>query len=254
MAFPRTVWDKARHATPDEVPTTLAEGVRERVEQVSRRIADAASQARRDPGEVELVAVTKAVPVSRIREALDAGIALLGENRVQEAREKIALLGSPAATWHLIGHLQTNKSNLAVELFDLIHSLDSFKLAASLDRHGAAMGKQVRVLVELNLGAEPAKFGIPESELLPLLNACRALPHLSIEGLMTIPPFRQNPQEARPFFQRLRALRDLASDTYPDSHLRHLSMGMSHDFEVAIEEGATLVRIGTAIFGEGPQG
>lgn len=232
----------------------MAEGIRERVEEVRRRIAEAAYQARRDPGEVGLVAVTKTVPASRIREALSAGIALLGENRVQEAKEKIGLLSSLAVEWHLIGHLQTNKSKLAVELFELIQSLDSLKLAASLNRHAAAMGKRVRVLVEVNLGGEPAKSGVSENELSPLLQACRAFDHLTVEGLMTIPPFRRDPRDVRPFFQRLRALRDQAADTYPNLHLRHLSMGMSHDFEVGIEEGATLVRIGTAIFGARVQG
>ena len=237
-----------------ETPASVEEGIGERVEQVRRRIAEAAVRARRDTDEVELVAVTKTVPVSGIRKALDAGVTLLGESRVQEAKEKVTLLGSLSAKWHLIGHLQTNKSKLAVELFDLIHSLDSLKLAASLDRHGAEAGKQVRVLVEVNLGGEPGKSGIRENELLPLLQACRALDHLTVEGLMTIPPFRRNPQDVRPFFQRLRALRDQANHTYPDFHLRHLSMGMSHDFEVGIEEGATLVRIGTAIFGQRVKG
>jgi len=232
----------------------VAEAIRDRVEEVRRRIAEAACQVRREPGEVELVAVTKTVPVSRIREALSAGITTLGENRVQEAREKIGLLSSLGVTWHLVGHLQTNKSQLAVGLFDLIHSLDSLKLAASLNRHAAAMGKRVRVLVEVNLGGEPAKSGVPENELLPLLQACRTFDHLTVDGLMTIPPFRRDPRDVRPFFQRLRALRDRAADTYPHLHLRHLSMGMSHDLEIGIEEGATLVRIGTAIFGERVQG
>ena len=232
----------------------MAEGIRERVEQVRQRIAEAARQGGRDTCKVELVAVTKTVPVSSIREAVSAGISSLGENRVQEARDKIPLLSSLAVQWHLIGHLQTNKSKLAVELFDLIHSLDSLKLAASLNRHAAVMGKRVRVLVEVNLGGEPAKSGVPENELLPLLQACRAFDHLALEGLMTIPPFRSDPRDVRPFFRRLRALRDQAADSYPHLDLRHLSMGMSHDFEVAIEEGATLVRIGTAIFGERVQG
>ena len=228
----------------------MGEGIGERIEQVKRRIAEAAGRAGRDLDEVELVAVTKTVPVHLIREAVDAGIKFLGENRVQEAKDKIAALSSLSVKWHLIGHLQTNKSKLAIELFDLIHSLDSLKLAASLDRHGASLGKQVRVLVEVNLEGEPGKSGVLENELPSLLEACQAFTHLAIEGLMAIPPFRENPQEVRPFFRRLRTLRDQSADTYPDYHLRHISMGMSHDFEVAIEEGATLVRIGTAIFGE----
>lgn len=211
-------------------------------------MAEAASRVGRDPDEVELVAVTKTVQVPMIREAIDAGVMLLGENRVQEASDKIALLSSLPITWHLIGHLQTNKSRPAVELFELIHSLDSVKLAAALDRHGATLRKQVRVLVEVNLGGEPSKAGILEHDLLPLLHACRQFTHLTIEGLMTIPPFRRNPQDVRPFFRRLRLLRDEAATACPDYPLRHLSMGMSHDYEIAIEEGATLVRVGTAIF------
>jgi pyridoxal phosphate enzyme (YggS family) len=183
-----------------------------------------------------------------IREAIDAGVMLLGENRVQEASDKIALLSSLPIKWHLIGHLQTNKSRPAVELFELIHSLDSVKLAAALDRHGAALRKQVRVLVEVNLEGEPSKTGILEHDLLPLLHACRQFTHLTIEGLTAIPPFCRNPQDVRPFFRRLRLLRDEAAKACPDYPLRHLSMGMSHDYEIAIEEGATLVRVGTAIF------
>ena len=227
----------------------MGEGVRERIEQVRRRIAEAAGRSGRDPNDVQLVTVTKAVAVSQIREALDAGLKVFGENRVQEAKGKVALLSSPSIQWHLVGTLQTNKSKLAVELFELIHSLDSVKLAACMDRHGAALRKQVRALIEVNLGGESDKSGLHESELLPLLQACRAYAHLTIEGLMAIPPFHRNPQDVRPYFRRLRLLRDRAADTHPDFRLRHLSMGMSNDFEVAIEEGATLVRIGTAIFG-----
>jgi len=227
----------------------VGEGVRERIEQVRRRIAEAAGRSGRDPDDVQLVAVTKSVAVSQIREALDAGLTVFGESRIQEAKGKVALLSSPSIQWHLVGHLQTNKSKLAVELFELIHSLDSVKLAASMDRHGAALRKQVRALIEVNLEGESDKSGLHESELLPLLQACRAYAHLTIEGLMAIPPFHRNPQDVRPYFRRLRLLRDRAADTHPDFRLRHLSMGMSNDFEVAIDEGATLVRIGTAIFG-----
>lgn len=226
----------------------MTERVRDRVEQVRQRMAEAARRADRDPDEIELVAVTKTVPVPRIREAVDAGAMLLGENRVQEASDKITLLSSLSVKWHLIGHLQTNKSRPAAELFELIHSLDSLKLAAALNRQGGALRKQIRVLVEVNLGGEPNKTGIIERDLLPLLQACRQYTHLTIEGLMAIPPYRRNPQEVRPFFRKLRQLRDQAVKAYPDYPFRHLSMGMSHDYEIAIEEGATLVRIGTSIF------
>jgi pyridoxal phosphate enzyme (YggS family) len=217
-------------------------------------MADSARRVGRDPDEVGLIAVTKTVPVARIREAVEAGATLLGENRVQEAADKIGLLSSLPIAWHLIGHLQTNKSRPAAELFELIHSLDSLKLAVALDRHGASLRKQVRILVEINLGGESSKTGILEHDLVPLLQACRQLTHLTIEGLMAIPPFRKNPQDVRPFFRRLRQLRDQAAKACPDYPLRHLSMGMSHDYEIAIEEGATLIRVGTAIFEGRPDG
>ncbi len=236
-----------------EAGTIVGAEIRARVEQVRGRIAEAADRAGRRPGDVELVAVSKAVPISRICEAVNAGVTVLGENRVHEAREKVPLLESPAVTWHLVGHLQTNKGKLAVELFDLIHSVDSLRLAHALDRHGASLGKRVRVLVQVELGGESTKSGIREHQLIPLLHACRNLSHLAVEGLMVIPPFREHPEEVRPFFRQLRELRNRANDACADSQLVHLSMGMSHDFEVAIEEGATLVRIGTAIFGERPQ-
>ncbi len=230
----------------------MTEQVRDRVEQVRQRMAEAARRAGRDPDEVELVAVTKTVQVSVIREAINAGVILLGENRVQEASDKIALLSSLAIKWHLIGHLQTNKSRSAAELFELIHSVDSLKLAAALDRHGVSLQKQIRVLVEVKLDGEPSKTGILEHDLLPLLESCRQFTHLAIEGLMAIPPFCWNPQDVRPFFRSLRLLRDQAAKACPDYQLHHLSMGMSHDYEIAIEEGATLVRVGTAIFERRP--
>lgn len=226
----------------------MTERIRDRIELIRGRIAEAARRVGRDPGEVELVAVTKTVQVPRIREAVEAGVTLFGENRVQEAADKIALLSALPIRWHLIGHLQTNKSRAAAELFELIHSLDSVKLAAALDRHGAALQKRIRVLVEVNLDGELSKSGILEHDLAPLLDACRQFSNLVIDGLMAIPPFRKHPEDVRPFFRRLRLLRDEAAKLYPDYPLRHLSMGMSHDYEVAVEEGATLVRVGTAIF------
>ncbi|NJD69876.1 MAG: YggS family pyridoxal phosphate-dependent enzyme [candidate division NC10 bacterium] len=232
----------------------MAERIRDRIEQARGRMAEAAVRVGRDPDEFELIAVTKTVQVPRIREAIEAGAAVLGENRIQEAADKIALLSAFPIRWHLIGHLQTNKSRAAAELFEVIHSLDSIKLAAALDRHGAALQKRIRVLVEVNLEGEPSKSGILEHDLVPLLDACRQFSNLVIAGLMAIPPFRKHPEDVRPFFRRLRLLRDEAAKLYPNYPLRHLSMGMSHDFEVAIEEGATLVRIGTAIFEARPEG
>jgi pyridoxal phosphate enzyme (YggS family) len=224
----------------------MIEGFQERLAAVRRRIETAAARSGRPSSAVTLVAVSKTMPATAIREAVSAGVKILGENRVQEAREKIEALPG-AAEWHLIGHLQTNKARLAVGLFDCIHSLDSVRLAQELGRHAEEAGRRLRCLVEVNVGEEAQKSGIGAADVRPLLEAAQRLPPLSVHGLMTIPPFLSGPELVRPFFRRLRELRDrLESEgwTLPD-----LSMGMSHDFEVAIEEGATLVRIGTAIFG-----
>jgi hypothetical protein len=227
----------------------MAEGFHDRLLQVQERIRTAAERAGREAASVTLVAVSKTVPVQVVREALAAGVTILGENRVQEARDKIAAL-SGRGTWHLVGHLQTNKAKLAVQLFDLIHSLDSPRLAEALDRSAEQAGRVVRCLVEVNLGGEESKSGTTEEGVRPLLEAAARLAHLRIEGLMTVPPFLPDPEQVRPFFRRLRSLRDkLAGEGF---RLAELSMGMTHDFEVAIEEGATMVRIGTAIFGPRP--
>jgi len=227
----------------------MAESFQERLLRVQDRIRAATARAGRDAASVTLVAVSKTVPVDVIRQALAAGVTILGENRVQEARDKIASLPGQAR-WHLVGHLQTNKAKLAVQLFEMIHSLDSLKLAEALDRQGQQAGTAVRCLVEVNLGGEESKSGTTEEGVRPLLEAAGRLSHLRIEGLMTIPPFLPDPEQVRPFFRRLRDLRDrLAGEGFC---LPELSMGMTHDFEVAIEEGATMVRIGTAIFGPRP--
>ena len=220
--------------------------IRERVAAVRRRIEGAAERSGRAASAVTLVAVSKTMPVETVREAVAAGATILGENRVQEARDKIAAL-SVAAEWHLIGHLQTNKAKLAVSLFDRIHSLDSIRLAQEMERHAAEAGRRVRCLVQVNVGGEGQKNGASEDEIRPLLEAAGRLPHILVEGFMAIPPFLSDPEAIRPFFRRLRVFRDeLAGDGFS---LPDLSMGMTHDFEVAIEEGATLVRVGTAIFG-----
>lgn len=186
------------------------------------------------------------MPAEAVREAVAAGARILGENRVQEAGEKIALLPG-LAEWHLVGHLQTNKAKQAIRLFDRIHSLDSARLAEELNRRAREAGRRMRCLVEVNLGEETQKSGVSEKEIRPLLEAAARMPHLAIDGLMTIPPFLSEAAAARPYFRRLRFLRDqLAAEGFA---VAELSMGMTHDFEVAIEEGATLVRIGTAIFG-----
>ena len=224
----------------------------ERLAQVQARITAAARRVGRDPAAITLVAVSKTVPPDHIKDAVAAGVAVLGENRVQEAQDKIRALGR-VAQWHLVGHLQTNKAKLAVQLFDMIHSLDSIRLARELDRHAAALGKRMPCLVEVNQGGELTKSGLTELDVLPFLEEAAALPNLEIVGLMSVPPYCENPEDVRPYFQILRALRSAAAaEAFPGVRMEHLSMGMSHDFEVAIEEGATMVRVGTAIFGPRP--
>ena len=226
--------------------------ISERLAQVQGRIAAAARRAGRDPASITLVAVSKTVPLDRIKEGVAAGLTVLGENRVQEAREKIEALGR-LAQWHLVGHLQTNKAKLAVQLFDLIHSLDSMKLARELDKQARALGKRIPCLMEVNQGGELTKSGLGEADVLPFLREAAALQSIEILGLMSVPPFLENPEDVRPYFRRLRELREAAAAAgIPGLRMDHLSMGMSHDFEVAIEEGATMVRIGTAIFGPRP--
>ena len=216
------------------------------LERVRERLARAAERAGRRPDDVLLIAVSKTVEVERIRAAVAAGITALGENRVQEAKSKIAELGRPAA-WHLIGHLQSNKARDAVELFDLIHSLDRLELARELERRAGARGQVVEALLQVNVGGEASKGGVGPDAVGETLDAIGKLPHVRVRGLMTIPPEVERPEDARPWFRRLRELGERHG-------LRELSMGMSHDFEVAVQEGATMVRVGTAIFGPRPPG
>jgi pyridoxal phosphate enzyme (YggS family) len=212
-------------------------------------MAAAALRAGRTPETVELVAVSKTVDLPRIREGIAAGIKTLGENRVQEAEEKIADLGR-SVSWHLVGHLQTNKAKIAVSLFDLIHSLDSLRLAEALERQAEMQERTVRLLVEVNVAREESKSGVTPENLIPLLRSVSSMSHLQVVGFMAIPPFFEEADEARPHFRRLRELAaEVSALGIPSIEIKHLSMGMSHDFEIAIEEGATLVRIGTAIFG-----
>lgn len=211
-------------------------------------------RAGRSPEEVKLVAVTKTVEIERIIEAIDAGLRVFGENRVQEAQKKIQDLRFKIQNklqWHLIGHLQRNKAKYAVQLFDLIHSVDSIGLAEELNRQAEKIGKIQSILVQVKLSEEDTKHGIEEEDLVSLIERIRDLKNLRLEGLMTMPPYFEDIEMVRPYFRRLRELRDTINSSHiTNNALRELSMGMSHDFEVAIEEGATLVRIGTAIFGE----
>ena len=226
--------------------------VSDAVGRLEERMQAALHRAQRtDP--VTLVAVTKLIDPERIADAYRCGIRHFGENRVQEAAEKRRFLSLPNATWHLVGHLQSNKARQAVELFDWIQSVDSSALAERLNRLAAASGKRVPVLIQVNLGNEPSKQGISEEGLLPLVERTAALPHLDLRGLMCLPPYFDDPEQVRPFFRQLAEWRDtLAARLPPGVNLRELSMGMSHDFEVAIEEGATMIRVGTALFGPRP--
>jgi hypothetical protein len=218
--------------------------IRANLDRVRERVTRAAERAGRRASDVLLIGVSKTVDVARIRQAIDAGVAALGENRVQEARDKVKELGRPVP-WHLIGHLQTNKVRDALELFDVIHSLDRLDLAKELDKRARTRGRTVDVLVEVNVAAEASKGGVAPDGLGELLEAVAAMPSLKVRGLMAIPPEAKDPDDSRVWF---RALRKLA-----ERHgFSELSMGMSGDFEVAIEEGATMVRVGTAIFGPRP--
>jgi len=228
----------------------------ERVASVRGRIAAAAARAGRDPASVTLVAVTKTVPAETVAAAYRLGLRVFGENRVQEAQAKRAILDLPGARWELIGHLQTNKVAAALTLFERIQSVDSLRLAHALDARAAAAGRAaVPVLLEVNVAGEATKGGFAPDELAAAGREVAALPHLRPEGLMTVAPIATDPEEVRPVFSRLRALRDWLRDEVPlgsDGGWRELSMGMTDDFEVAIEEGATLVRVGRALFGERP--
>ncbi len=217
---------------------------------VMDRIASAAQRGGRDPSLVRLVTVTKTVDVARIREAVAAGAKILGENRVQEAKEKIEELGN-VASWHLIGRLQTNKAKYAVKLFDLIHSVDGVELAKELDKQAAKISKVQQVLIEVSIAGEASKAGVRIDETMDLIKEAAKLRNIAVQGLMTMPPFSDNPEDSRPYFRKLRELaQSVAREDLPGVSMKELSMGMSGDFEVAIEEGATMVRVGTAIFGE----
>ena len=223
------------------------------IDTILDRIRSAALAAGRRPENVRLVAVSKTVPAERVREAVAAGITLLGENYIQEAREKVEALHDLGLSWHFIGHLQSNKAKYAVRLFDMIHSVDSIKLARELDKQAAKNAKMQDILIQVNTGKEASKSGVYEEEALALVREAGRMEHLAVKGLMTLPPYFNAPEKVRPYFQALRELRDRIRDEALDGvAMEELSMGMTGDFEAAIQEGATLVRIGTAIFGERP--
>ena len=220
--------------------------------QILGRIGTAAQRAGRNPRDIKLVAVSKTHPPSVLIEAIEAGISIFGENKVQEAEDKITEIGRSRAEWHLIGHLQSNKARKAVQLFDVIHSVDSVELAERLERICIEEGrKALPVFVQVDLAGEETKSGIAEADLPEIVEFLRGCQRLRFSGLMVLPPFFDEPEATRPFFIRLREIRDalVAQNAFTDRR-GELSMGMSHDFEVAVEEGATVVRVGTAIFGE----
>lgn len=224
--------------------------LQERIKDVRGRIVDACRRSGRRPESIRFVAVTKTLEPSTIREAYDAGLREFGENRVQECSEKKAALADLDVTWHLIGHLQSNKANLARSLFDYVHSVDSLRIAAALSAATPSSAKPLPVLLQVNLAREEQKSGVPEEEAPALAEAISHLPGVELRGLMLIPPFFDNPELARPYFSSLRLLAErIAALKLPGVLMSELSMGMSHDFEIAIEEGATIVRVGTAIFG-----
>lgn len=220
----------------------------ERIAAIQERISSACARAGREPGSVTLVAVSKTHPPEAIREAANAGLTVFGESRVQEARAKIPLCPS-GISWHLVGHLQSNKVKHAVQLFEVIHSVDSFRLLEAVDRACDEAGRRMDVLLEVNVSGEAVKFGLGPEAVPDVLKRANELMRVNVAGLMTMPPFAEDAEKARPHFRRLRELRDKwrAESGFA---LDQLSMGMSGDFEVAIEEGATLVRVGTALFGE----
>ena len=222
------------------------------LEQVKARIQAALARAgRRD--QVTLVAVTKTVDPVRIAEAYRCGVRHFGENRIQEFAEKRSRLTLPGTTWHMVGHLQSNKAKRAAEWFDWVESLDSLRLAQRLDHAADQVGKRLPVLIQVHLGGEESKFGVEEQALLSLVEHVATLEHLELRGLMVLPPYFDDPEQVRPCFRRLPQLaEEIARQQIPRVAMRELSMGMSHDFEVAIEEGATIVRLGTALFGPRP--
>jgi len=238
--------------------TSLSSSVRERYEQTLGRIAAAECRASRAAGSTRLVVVTKSQPREVVEAAIEAGVKLLGENYPEEAVGKIQSIPAPGVEWHMIGHVQSRKADLIPGNFALMHSLDSLKLANRLDKFAAEAGVNLPVLLEFNVGPEETKSGWRAANendwpnLLPEIDMALKLRHLTVRGLMTMPPWFEDPEPARPYFQTLRRLRDHLANSFPGANWSELSMGTSMDFEVAVEEGATLVRVGTAIVGPRP--
>jgi pyridoxal phosphate enzyme (YggS family) len=228
----------------------VASTVENNIAVIRNRIAEAALRSGRNVSDIRLMAVTKTVDDSRIMEAINAGVEIIGESYVQEAKRKIEKMGRPIE-WHMIGYLQGNKAKYAVRLFDMIHSVDRMELAVELDRRAGLAGRRMNVLIEVNTSGEKTKSGVPHQEAVQLVKETAPLENLSIRGLMTMPPWFDDPEDSRPYFTTLRALRDrVLEERIPGVEMAEMSMGMSGDFEVAVEEGATIVRVGRSIFGE----
>ncbi|UCD91491.1 MAG: YggS family pyridoxal phosphate-dependent enzyme [Desulfobacterales bacterium] len=226
-------------------------GLITRLQHIKHRIKKTAEACGRDPEAIRLVVVSKTISADRVKEAIEAGVTDLGENYVQEARNKFNALAAYPASWHFIGHLQSNKAKYAVRLFDLIHSVDTMKLARELHKYSEKINKIQDILIQVNISEENSKSGVYVEDTRDLVKQISLLKHVSIKGLMTMPPFFDAPEKARSYFSALRNLRDrIVDENIPNVCLDELSMGMTGDYEVAIEEGATLVRIGTAIFGK----
>ena len=223
--------------------------IKNNLEIINEKIKKAALKASRNPEEIKLVAVTKTATIEQIKEAISAGVEIIGENRVQEAKEKYQILTADIE-WHLVGHLQTNKAKYAIEIFDLIHSVDGIKLAKEIDRRSLQFGMITNVLVEVNISGEETKYGIKPEEVEPFLKEISEFSRIRVKGLMTIAPIVEDKEEVRPYFRKLRELsKEIKKKNIKNVRMDYLSMGMTEDFEVAVEEGANIVRIGRGIFG-----
>ncbi len=226
--------------------------MRERFERIRERIAEACLRVGRSPEEVKLLGASKAQPPEKIREAVSCGLRLVGENYVQEAEKKMAQLKDLPVEWHLIGYLQKNKAKKACRLFDVVETVDRVEIAKRLSKEAESLGRVLPVFVQVNIGREESKHGVSPEGLFALVEEVLGLSGLKLKGLMCIPPFLPDPEEIRPYFSQMRRLFEKVKEEFGLSEFSELSMGMSHDFEVAVEEGATIVRIGTALFGERP--
>ncbi len=228
------------------------ETIKKKLEKINEKIKKAALKANRSPEDIKLVAVTKTATVEQIKEAISAGVKTIGENKVQEAKGKYQVLSADIADieWHLVGHLQTNKVKYAIEVFDLIHSVDSKKLAEEIDKRSLQFGIMTNILVEVNVSGEETKYGIKPEEVEPFLKEISEFSRIKVRGLMTIAPIAEDKEEVRPYFRKLRELSEkIENKNIKNVKMDYLSMGMTDDFEVAIEEGANMVRIGRGIFG-----